>query len=108
MKLLDGKQAWSLSTQLEHVWTEMRDHAASLAVDDPANTNNDLKTILDECRYLLESAADDTIASIECDGWQVIFDELEDQNDAGRSARASSLSAAVVAVRTPTRPWGNV
>ena len=27
VKLLDGKQAWSLSAQLEHVWTEMRDHA---------------------------------------------------------------------------------
>ena len=43
IKLLDGKKNKSISTQMEHFWTELRDNSANLSVEDPANPNgNDL------------------------------------------------------------------
>ena len=39
IKLLAGKKKKSLSGQMEHFWTELRDNSANLTVEDPANPN---------------------------------------------------------------------
>ena len=49
IKLLADKKKKSLSAQMEHFWTELRDNSANLTVEDPANPNgNDLSKCLDD------------------------------------------------------------
>jgi len=101
--LLKGKKSTSIAAQLEHVWTELRDNAASLTVEDSANSNNDLKPILDQCRDLLSTVAEDTLWQIENNGWEAVFGEIED--DAGDDDKKAALEAAAIHVSNPTKPW---
>lgn len=104
VKLLAGRSSSGLSTQLEHVWTEFRDNADGLSVDDPANpSGNDLKPLLDECRYQLSTAASDTLWQIENNGWEAVFGELEE--DGNEDDRKAALKTAAVQASNPTKPW---
>jgi hypothetical protein len=71
IRLLKEKRSASLAHQLEHVWTEFRDHADSLSVEDPANpTDNDLSELLnDSVRFNLSSVAAFTLQTIQDAGW---------------------------------------
>ncbi|EKU97586.1 hypothetical protein Lepto7375DRAFT_6790 [Leptolyngbya sp. PCC 7375] len=107
VKLLQGQESLSLSSQLEHIWTKFRDDANNLLVEDPANSNNDLKPILDECRNFLSSVASSTLWQIEHHGWEQVFGELEDEeNQSSNGQNVSALNIAVASVITPTKPWG--
>lgn len=104
VKLLRNKKAASISTQLEYVWTEFRDHASELAVDDPANPNgNDLKPLLDQVRHRLSSVASTTLWTIENSGWEAVFGPVDKDGNGGN--REAALKAAAVHVPNPTRPW---
>lgn len=112
IKLLEEKKTASLADQMLHVWTEMRDNAANLTVEDPANPNgNDLTPILNECRTHLSSVARTTLANIESLGWASVFGEVEEEEGddgeggSGKKSKAAALSAAVTSVRRPTKPW---
>jgi hypothetical protein len=115
VKLLDQNASDELDSQLIRVWTEFRDHAERLTVEDPANpTGNDLKDLLDECRHLLSTAAANTLWQVENKGWEAVFGELEEddgnedtnnQKDEGRDRRQEALKAAVASVAIPTKPW---
>lgn len=48
VKILDGMDSSSLADQLVTVWTELANNANDLSVTDPANSNNDLASILDQ------------------------------------------------------------
>jgi len=105
VKLLKAKKPSGLAVQLEYLWTELRDKADSLTVEDPANSNNDLRGLLDECRHLLSSAAGTTLRQIENNGWEAVYGEI-DQGDGGeRVGRGAALKVAVASVETPTRPY---
>ena len=104
VKLLKKKKSSGLSAQLEHVWNEFKNNPKHLAVEDPANSNNDLKSILDQCRSLLSSASSDTLWQIENNGWEAVFGEIEEDDDTGKD-RQAALVAATASVTTPTRPW---
>lgn len=104
VKILKSKKSSGLAEQLEHVWTQFRDDAPALTVEDPANpTGNDLKPILDTCRHLLSDVAKDTLWQVENNGWEAVFGELEESKDG--TSKAEALKAAAVHVATPTRPW---
>lgn len=109
VKLLSEKKNLGTSKRLEHVLTELRDRADILAVEDPANpSGNDLKPLLDEARWQLQSVAKTTLGQLENDGWEAVFGPLpsDDDDDEGkRNARKAALGAAVSSVRRPTRPW---
>ena len=107
VKPLKKKKSSGLAAQLEHVWTELRDNAEALSVEDPANSNNDLKPILDECRHLLSSAAGTALWQIENSGWEAVYGEVEDDEDGDdkQANRGTALKAAVASVATPTRPY---
>lgn len=103
VKLLNERKTAGLAKQLEHVWTEFRDHADALAIEDPANpSGNDLKPILDDVRHRLSSVAATTLSLIESTGWEAVFGPAGDDDDEGRRA---SLKAAAAHVTNPTRPW---
>ena len=106
VKLLKDQKSSDLSTQLRHVWTEFRDKSDNLSVEDPANSNNDLKPALDGCRWMLSVVAGDALWQIENKGWDVVFGEIEDKNeDSGDKNQATALQAAVASVAIPTQPW---
>lgn len=108
VKLLKTKKSSGLSKQLEHAWTEFRDNADSLCVEDPANPQgNDLKPMLDACRHELSTAARNTLWQIENKGWEAVFGPVVNE-DEEVSDKKASLSAAAIHVsdtRRPTKPW---
>ena len=103
VSLLKQRKHAKLSNQLVRVLTVFRDEAEDLSVTDPANSNNDLKPLLDEARNDLASWASITLSYIENDDWESVFGKLqEDQKD------AAALTAALgrVAASSPSnRPW---
>ena len=101
--LLAGRENDSLEDQLLHVFMQFRDHAADLSVKDPANSNNDLTPILDQCRWHLSSVAASTLWQAEHNGWTAVFGEVEDAQD--EVAKLAALSAAVAHTESRTRPW---
>jgi len=103
VKLLDGKEDDALETQLTHVLTEFRDNSANLAVEDPANSNNDLKPALDMCRGVLATVASNTLWQVLNNGWEAVFGALE--SDAEKKSQA--LKSATVVTASRTRPWSN-
>ncbi len=114
VKLLDEKKGQSLSKQLESIWREFRDNPESLAVEDPANSNNILKPALDLCRNQLATVAGNTLWQIEngateIAGWTKVFGPLDDndgtQNSGVGPSRIDSMRTAVSSVVTPTKPW---
>lgn len=108
VKLLGGRKNLGIVKRLEHVLTELCDSAENLAVEDPANpSGNDLKPLLDEARWQLQSVAKTTLDQIENNGWEAVFGPLpsNDGEECEKNARRAALGAAVSAVRRPTRPW---
>jgi hypothetical protein len=104
LKLLTKKKSLGLSEQLKHVWTQFRDHADELAVEDPANpAGNDLKPALDAVRASLASVAGTTLSAIDRSGWESVFGKIQEEEAA--EDRKAALRAAAAHVATPTRPW---
>lgn len=110
VKILKEFESASLAEQLNHVWTTFRDKADTLSVEDPANSNNELKGILDECRPFLKSVASSTLWKIENEGWESVFGLVEEQPQVSNSRtnngnRSSALNQAVASVQVVTKPW---
>lgn len=103
IKLLTDVKKKSLSTQMEQLWTELRDNSAKLTVEDPANPNgNDLSKCLDDnLKSQLAIAAKRTLDQINSSGWETVFGKTEKQE---KAARVEILRRAA-AVATPSRPW---
>lgn len=104
IKLLKDRKSVSLAMQLQHVWTELRDHIDNVSIEDPANpTGNDLSHLLDRSiRSELSAVASTTLSAIESSGWQAVFGAVEEKP--GKD-KAESLRRAAAAVVTPTKPW---
>lgn len=76
--LLREKKGISLSEQLIHAWTEMRDNIDDMKVEDPANpTGNDLSELFNSTvKYELKNSARLTLEIIEKYGWEKVFGEI--------------------------------
>jgi hypothetical protein len=103
IKLLAERKNKSLSVQLEHVWTKLRDNIDELMVEDPANPEgNDLTQVLDTARASLQWAARRTLELIETSGWEAVFGVLERSIFIQTTERLRRVATSVSA---PTRPW---
>lgn len=106
--LLKDKKDRRLQTQLAHVWTEFRDHSASLSAKDPANPEgNDLSGFLDESlRTQLRQVSDRTLKLVDAGDWEGIFGKTTASNGA---AKAAALSAAIASRATaqPFKPYAD-
>jgi hypothetical protein len=91
--LREKKDRW-LQTQMKHLWTEFRDHSASLSVKDPANPEgNDLSSFLGEdVRNQLMQIATRTMEQVDADDWEKVYGKVGKEN---ASAMSSLLSAAI-------------
>ena len=103
IKQLTDKKKKSLTAQIEHFWTELRDNSANLNVEDPANPKgNDLTKCLDDnLKSQLGAAAKRTLEQIDSAGWEAVFGRTTKQE---KAARIEILRRAA-AVATPSRPW---
>lgn len=103
VELLKGRKTASLEKQLTHVWTEFRDNAANLRVEDPANpTGNDLSGYLDSVRSLLSTTARAALASVESGNWTAIFGEVEQEDE---KEQVASLWRIAASVPVREKPW---
>lgn len=102
--LLKNKKHLLLTSQLEHVWTEFRDHSDSLSIEDPANPfGNDLSEMLnDSVRQCLKNVATSTLATLEKDGWEAIFGAVEKTSDQDKKA---SLTRIASTIARPSKPY---
>lgn len=100
--LLKQKKSASLTTQLRHLLAQLRDHADSLSVTDPANGNNDLSPALVAVKSRLITAARDTLARIDRDGWQGVFGPVAEPDKRAAAIRV----AATVPTAQQYRPHG--
>lgn len=95
--LLAGKKKVGLPEQLTHVLTEFANRPDSLSVSDPANANNDLSEMLNAAvRFSLEYVAENTLESVENDGWESVYGPVE--------AKEKVAALAAMAAKTPVRP----
>ena len=103
IKLLEGHKKESISKQLEHFFTELRDHSTGICVEDPANPHgNDLSGCLDDSlKNQLSSTAKRTLQQIEASGWEAVFGKAQKQEKAARIEILRNAASAA----TPTRPW---
>lgn len=83
VKLLQNKKKASLEDQLKDIWTELRDNANNISIEDPANpTGNDLSDLLNQgVRVLLSLAASATLTQIEQGDWEQVFGLVEKSTD---------------------------
>lgn len=103
VELLKSKKTASLDKQVTHVWTEFRDSAADLKVEDPANpTGNALSGYLDSVRSLLSISAGGALASVESGNWAAIFGEVEQEDE---KERIASLGRIAASVPVREKPW---
>ena len=101
--LLKYRKAARLSAQLEHVFTVFRDNPDGLHVEDPANSNNDLKPLVDEARSDLAAWASLTLEYIDNHDWESVFGKLPKEV---KTEAALSVAIGQAASRTsPSRPW---
>jgi hypothetical protein len=102
--LLKYKKSHLLTSQLEHVWTEFRDHSASLSIVDPANPfGNDLSEMLDDSvRQCLKDMATSTLAILEKSGWEAIFGKVEKTTDKDKKASLERIAATIA---RPSKPY---
>lgn len=102
IKLLDDMKGRSLEAQLVHVFESFKDDIKPLSVEDPANSNNDLKPILDEARLHLQVVASSSLETIKSHGWEAVFGKVEDKD---APPKAPAVISAAGSVSNPTRPW---
>lgn len=106
VKSLKERKDRPLSEQLVHTWAEFVDRRDELAIEDPANSGNDLSDLLNEAvRSQLAIVAGDTLLQVDklgLDGWKKTFGPVEDDDD-----RKEALKRIAVVTGSPrvSRPW---
>jgi len=88
---------------LKTFWAYLRDHRASLCVEDPANPyGNDLSDYIDGIRDKLCDAAEEALDFVDADKWESIFGSAETMT---RTARIEVLNRTVQTQTNPAKPW---
>lgn len=104
VKHLGGKKSLPLEQQIVQMFEILRDKAAELTVEDPANPyGNDLTAILDQCRFRLSIAAGDALFHIANGDWEAVFGTVDPESD--KQSQRDALLSAVPSVKIPTKPW---
>lgn len=97
IELLKGKKDKSITDQLTHVWTELRDNIDDITIEDPANpTGNDLTELFNSTiKFELCDAAGMALDNVAKDDWKVIFGEVPEKKSSSVSASGSTGSASI-------------
>ncbi len=102
IKLLKGSKK-SLSDQVKHIWTTLRDLEEAPTIEDPANPDgNDISGLLKEEWKVLSSEAAATLSILEAKGWEAIFGRVPTNDN-----KTTILRAAAANVVVHTKPWSH-
>lgn len=106
IELLRNKNGKSLTDQLVHVWTELRDNIEDITIEDPANpTGNDLSELFNSAIKLeLSDAARVALQNVNKDEWKAIFGEIPAKK--ANTASASWASSGSSSLFTPRPTFG--
>ncbi len=101
IELLKDKKNKSLTDQLTHVWTELRDNIDDINIEDPANpTGNDLSELFNSTiKFELSEAAKTALENVEKDDWKAIFGEVPEKKASSASATNSYGSSSIFVPR---------
>ena len=104
IELLKDKKGESLTDQLEHVWTELRDNIDDITIEDPANpTGNDLTELFNSAIKLeLSDAARVALQNVKNDDWKAIFGEVPAKKPTSASASWGSSGSPTLFTPRPT------
>lgn len=104
IELLKDKKDKSLTEQLRHVWTELRDNIDDITIEDPANrTGNDLTELFNSAIKLeLSDAARVALQDVANDDWKKIFGDVpaKKTNSASGSWGISGSSSSLYTPRS--------
>lgn len=105
IEMLEKEKNSTLSTQLKHCWTELRDNIDNIKIEDPSNpTGNDLSELLTtSVKIELSQVANSTLWNIEHRGWEHVFGPIEKTKN--NAWKMGALTSAAASVSRPTRPW---
>jgi hypothetical protein len=98
--MLDGSRKAGPDARFRHLLTEMAGGLDGVAVEDPANSNNDIS--LDGVRERLAQAATSTLKTVEQSGWKPIFGAAE---AASETAKSAALRVSVGRSPSAPAPW---
>ncbi len=101
IELLKDKKNKSLTDQLTHVWTELRDNIDDINIEDPANpTGNDFSELFNSTiKFELSEAAKTALENVEKDDWKAIFGEVPEKKASSASATNSYGSSSIFVPR---------
>lgn len=85
--LLANNKDKDLASQIIYALTELRDHIDNIAIEDPANSNNDLSPMFDSSiRALVSGVAATALAEIDAGRWEAVFGPLPVADDEKEAA----------------------
>lgn len=101
IKLLEDNKEDTLDVQFKLLLETFRDRSDTLTVEDPANGNNDLSSLIDKMREPVRAAADSALKAIEESGWESVFGSIDDD----QKSRDAIVRTMVQADTARVKPW---
>lgn len=107
LKELKDRKDKSLSENLKYFWEEIKDKVDNIAVEDPANSNNDLSGIFnDSVKQSIKLIAEIALNNIKNDEWENIFGQIEDDDsdekeNEGKKRKIESFASSAGVVAKP-------
>ncbi len=108
IELLKDKKNKSLTDQLIHLWTELRDIIDDITIEDPANqTGNDLSELFNTAiKFELSDAARVALELVDDDNWTAIFGEVAESKSHSASAGHSNGTSSTPRIFVPRPAFG--
>lgn len=101
VKFLKETKKAGLDARMTYLMERIRDDIATVSIEDPANSNNDLSGALSvETRKAMATAARSTLQTVARDGWKGVYGRLS-----SGPAKSSALRASVQSAPAAPRPW---
>lgn len=103
VKILKRSVPTGLSARMMYVMKTIRDEIERLAIEDPANSGNDLSEALSpDVRRRMALAAQSTIQTVERAGWSSVFDRV---GKGSGTERDEARRISVISSPARTQPW---
>lgn len=105
IKVLSGSPLRDLDDRMAYLFTELRDRIATIVIEDPANSGNDLSSCLDGAtRSALAFGARTTLNTVAQNGWPPVFRAVMDAKPTDRDAVHRT---SVIRNEERTPPWAH-
>jgi hypothetical protein len=104
VKVLKGRKDKSLEENMVYLWEQFRDNIDNLAIQDPANSGNDLAPLLEQGKSGLKLSATTALAFADADLWENILGEVKEQ-DTDKNISGTAVGVAPTLINNPPQQW---